>query len=55
MSGVDCHQVVVLGKGIIILQNYDFCLDRRTELAGTLLSELTHHPAAKDELVTHDN
>lgn len=34
MSRVDCHQVVILGKGLVVLQHYDFYLDRRTVLGG---------------------
>ena len=34
VSSVDCHQVVVLGKGIVVLQHCDLHLDRRMALGG---------------------
>ena len=37
VSGINCHQVVVLGKGVIVLQHCDLHLDRRMALGGLCL------------------
>lgn len=37
VSGINCHQVVVLGKGVIVLQHCDLHLDRSMALGGLCL------------------
>lgn len=54
VSSVDCYQVVVLGKGIIVLQHCDLHLDRRMALGGpcSVGSSTAQQPRVSRSLMT---